>query len=222
MRWPETCLEDAEDLFALAEAVEEDGERADVHGVGAEPDQVRLEAGQLVEQHTQVLRAFGDLQPQQLLDRQAVGEVVGHRAEVVDAVGQRHDLLVELGLAGLLDAGVQIADVGHERDDGFAIDLEHQAKHAVRRRMLRAHVEDHGLVLRRGRCRDGELRVGDDVFDAGNDHGLEQRSGAISGSPPPDSPCAADGLPTLSGIMMRRRLGWPPKRTPKRSKTSRS
>ena len=89
-----------------------------------------------------------NLQPQQLLHRQAVGEVVGHGAEIVDAVGQRHDLLVELRLAGLLDAGVQVADVGHDAHDGFAIDLQHQAQHAVRRRMLRAHVQDHRLVLR--------------------------------------------------------------------------
>ena len=47
-------LEDPEHLFALAEGVEEDGERADVHGVRAQPDQVRIEAGQLVEQHAQI------------------------------------------------------------------------------------------------------------------------------------------------------------------------
>ncbi len=42
-------LEDAQQLFALAEAVEEDGERADVHGVRAEPDEVRVDARELVE-----------------------------------------------------------------------------------------------------------------------------------------------------------------------------
>ena len=52
-------------------------------------------------------------------------------AEVVDAVGEGDDLLVELGLAGLLDAGVQVADVGREGDDGFAVDLEHEAQDAV-------------------------------------------------------------------------------------------
>ncbi len=157
MRWPETLSKMRSSVFALAEAVEEDGERADVHGVRAEPDQVRLDAGELVEQHADVLRALGDLKLQQLLDCEAVGEVVGHRAEIVDAVGERDDLLVELGLAGLLDAGVQVADVGRERDDGLAIDLEHQAEHAVGRGMLRAHVEDHGVVART-RCRASSRR----------------------------------------------------------------
>ena len=108
-------LEDAQRGLALAPAVEEDGERADVHGVGAQPDQVRLDARDLVQQHAQHLGALGDLQSEQLLHRQAVRQVVGHRAEIVDAVGQRDDLLVELGLAGLLDAGVQVADVGGQR-----------------------------------------------------------------------------------------------------------
>ena len=66
-------LEDAQELFALAEAVEEDGERADVHGVRAEPDEVGLDAGQLVEQDAEVLGALGDFELEQLLDREAVG-----------------------------------------------------------------------------------------------------------------------------------------------------
>ena len=32
--------------------------------------------------------------------------------EVVDAVSEGDDLLVELGFAGLLDTGVEVADVG--------------------------------------------------------------------------------------------------------------
>ena len=91
---------------------------------------------------------FGNLQLQQLFHRQAVGQVVGHRAQVVDAVGQRHHLLVELGLAGLLDAGVQVADVGRQRDDDLAVDLQHHAQHAVRGRVLRPHVEHHGVLAR--------------------------------------------------------------------------
>ncbi len=90
-------------------------------------------------------------------------------AEIVDAVGERDDLLVELGLAGLLDAGVQVADVGGEGDDGLAVDLEHEAQHAVGGGVLRAHVEDHGVLAGAGDvawC----CGVGDDVFDAGDDH----------------------------------------------------
>ncbi len=90
---------------------------------------------------------LGNLQLQQLFDGQAVAEVVGHRAEVVDAVGQRNDLLVELGFAGLFDAGVQVADFRIEADNDLAVDFEHEAQHAVGRWMLRPHVEDHVLVF---------------------------------------------------------------------------
>src|SRR6478736_674914 len=46
----------------------------------------------------------------QLFDGQAVAEIVGHGAEIADAIGQRNNLLIELCLAGLLDARVQITN----------------------------------------------------------------------------------------------------------------
>ena len=117
------------------------------------------------------LGALGNLEAEELFHRQGVGGVVGHRTEIVDAVGERRDLGVELGLGGLLDAGVEVADVGGEGDDGLAVDLEDQAEDAVGRRVLRAHVEDHGLggdgvgavgvVMGGGLC--------DDVFYVGDD-----------------------------------------------------
>ena len=105
-------FEDAKEVFALAEAVEEDGEGADVHGVRAEPDEVRLDAGELVEQDAEVLGTLGDFEAEEFFNRQGVGGVVGHRADVVDAIGHGRDLRVELGFAGLLNAGVEIADIG--------------------------------------------------------------------------------------------------------------
>ncbi len=148
-------FEQAQHIFALAEAIQEHGHRADVHGVRAQPHQVRVDAGQLIQQHAQPLRARRNLQPQQLFHCQAVGEIVGHGAQIVDAVGHGHDLLVELGFAGLLDAGMQIPDVGHDAHDGLAVDLEQQPEHTMGRGMLRAHVQDHRLVLRRIQHRSG-------------------------------------------------------------------
>ena len=37
---------------------------------------------------------------------------------------------------------------GTTRRHGFAVDLQHQAQHAVSGGMLRAHVEDHGAIAR--------------------------------------------------------------------------
>ncbi len=85
----------------------------------------------------------GNLQPEQFLHRQAVAQVVGKRRQVIHAVGEGDRLLVVLDLELLLDAGVQVADIGLALDHGFAVELEHQAQHAVRGRVLRPHVEDH-------------------------------------------------------------------------------
>ena len=104
-------FENAQNLFALAEAVEEHAHRADVDGVRAQPHQVAVEARQLGQHHAHPLRLRRNLQPEQLLHRQAVAQIVRERRQVIDAVGQRDRLLVGLDLEFLLDAGVQIADV---------------------------------------------------------------------------------------------------------------
>ena len=86
------------------------------------------------------------------------------RVEVVLAVGPRDDLVVLAVLADLLEAAVQIADVRDAAHDRLAVELEHQAQHAVRRRVLRPDVDEHVLAvelrLERGRRlqRDGRCR----------------------------------------------------------------
>ena len=113
----------------------------------AEPDEVRVEAAELGEQDANPLGALGNFEAEKLFDGQTVTEVVGERIEVVDAVSERDDLLVELGLAGFLDAGVQIADLWADADDDLAIDFDNQAQDAVRRGVLRPHVEDHATLI---------------------------------------------------------------------------
>ncbi len=121
--------------------------------------------------------------PSNFSTARTVAEVVGHGAEIVDAVGHRHDLLIELRLAGLLDAGVQIPDVGHDAHDGLAVDLQQQAQ--ARRGSTGAAAPcsgsscDLGRIQYRRRC---QWAI---VFS------LE-----ASGNPRPDNPCAADGLPS--------------------------
>ena len=93
------------------------------------------------------MRFLGDLKLKKLFDGQAVTEIVGHRAQVVHAVGHGNDLLIKLRLAGLLDAGVQITNLGIEPDNDLAVDLQHQPEHAMGGRMLRAHVQHHVLIF---------------------------------------------------------------------------
>ena len=140
-------LKESQDVFALAESVQKDRERANIHGVRPQPDKVRIEAAQLSQQHPQPLRFVGNLQAKQLFDCQGVTQIVRQRVQIVDAVRQRHHLLIELGLAGLLNAGVQIADLRIKPHNDLTVNLQHQAQNAMRRRVLRAHIQHHVLVL---------------------------------------------------------------------------
>ncbi len=93
---------------------------------------VGIDVGEFIHQNPHPLGFWRDLQPQRFLHCQAVGEVVGQRTEVVDAVGERYHLLIELRFAGFFDTGVEIANFGAQADVGFAINFEHQPEHAVR------------------------------------------------------------------------------------------
>ncbi len=134
-------FEDAQDVFALAEAVEEDRHGADIDGVRAQPDQVAVEARQLRQHHPHPLRLRRNLQAEQFLYRQAPAQVIRQRRQVIHPVGERDRLLIELDFEFLFDAGVQVADVRLAMHDGFAIEFHQQPQHAVRGRMLRAHIE---------------------------------------------------------------------------------
>ncbi len=141
---PREHLEDAQNLFALAEAVEEDAHRADVDGVRAQPHQMAVQAREFRQHHARPLRERRNFEAQQLFRRQAVHQVVRKRRQVVDAVRQRHALLIGLDLEFLFDAGMQIADIRSGFEDRFAVEFQQQTQHAMGRRVLRPHVEHHG------------------------------------------------------------------------------
>src|SRR5947207_1429964 len=88
-------LENAQNVFALAKAIKKYSHRTQVHRVRSQPDQMRVDARNFTQQYAHPLRSWRNLQPQQLLYCQAVREIVDHRAEVIDSIGKRHDLLVK-------------------------------------------------------------------------------------------------------------------------------
>ncbi len=128
------------ELLALLEAEEEHRHRADVEAVRAEPHEVVQDARDLVEHHADVLRALGGLDAEQPLDGEHVRVLVTHHGHVVEPVHVADGLVEGLGLGQLLGAAVQQPDVRIGLLDDLAIELEHQAQHAVRRRMLRPEV----------------------------------------------------------------------------------
>src|SRR5262249_51541918 len=101
-----SSLNQVQDFFAFPETVEEDGHRADVERVCAEPDEVRRDTLQFAHQYANRLGAFGDFEAEKFFAGHAVGEVVAERIEIVHPVGDHDALLILLVLEELLHAGV--------------------------------------------------------------------------------------------------------------------
>ena len=153
-------LEVAQHLFALAPAVEHHRHRADVHAVRRLEQQVRRHAVELDEHHADPRRARRHVDVEQPLDRHAVDELVRQRRRVVHARHVGAALHVRELFAGLLHAGVEVTDHRLDAQHLFGVELHHQPQHAVRRRVLRTHVDDHRVVerVRRPHAAAGDAR----------------------------------------------------------------
>jgi hypothetical protein len=95
----------------------------------------------LVEHDADVLGAQRHLDAEQLFHRQAVGVLVAHHRDVVETVQVGQGLQPGARLGQLLGGAMQQADMRIGANDDFAVEFQHQAQHAVRRRMLRTEVE---------------------------------------------------------------------------------
>ena len=137
---PGNRLVDVEQVFAFAEAIQEDGHGAEVEAVGAQAKQVREDPGDLVEHHADVLGADRHLDTEQLLDRHHVGVLVAHHGGVVEPVHIRHCLDEGPVLGELLRGAMQQPDVRVGALDHLAVEFQHQPQHAVRGRVLRPEI----------------------------------------------------------------------------------
>jgi hypothetical protein len=108
--------------------------------------QVRRHPVELDHQHPDPHRALGYLDVEEPLDRHREHELVRQRRRVVHARDIGRALDVGELLAGLLHAGVQVTDHRLRAEHRLAVELHHDPQHAVGRRVLRPHVDDHGVV----------------------------------------------------------------------------
>ncbi len=112
---------------------------------------MRDDARELHRDHAQHGAARWHLDSEQPLRTDRERDVVADRVEIVLAIGPRDYLVVLPILADLLEAAVQIADVRNAAHHRLAVELEHEAQHAVRCRMLRSDVDQHVLARELGR-----------------------------------------------------------------------
>jgi hypothetical protein len=110
----------------------------------------------LTVEHPDKLPPDRHLDAEQLFDGQAEGVLLIHRRNVVEPIEIGHVLQIGARLHQLLGAAMQQADVRIDAFDHFAVQLQHQAQHAVRGRVLRAEVDvelaDGLFGLGRGEC----------------------------------------------------------------------
>ena len=131
-------------VFALAEAIEEDGHRAYVERMRAQPQTMVKHTRDLVEHDADVLRAQRHVDADQLLDRHHVRMFVAHHGHVVETVHVWHRLNERAVLREFFGRAVQQPDMRVGAFDYFAVELQHEAQHAMSSRMLRPEV--HGVV----------------------------------------------------------------------------
>jgi hypothetical protein len=136
--------ENVEHVLPVAHTIEERRERADVHPVRADGDQVADDPGELGHDHADHFDTLRNLDFQQLLRRDHVPEFHAHRRHVVHPVGVRdHLLVVRHVLAVFLETPVQVADVRDDINHDFPVHDQLQPEHTVRGGMLRSHTDDH-------------------------------------------------------------------------------
>src|SRR5262249_22778694 len=69
-----------QDLFALTEAIEQHGNRSNVHSVSSQPEQMRRDALELAQDDSQVFGSFWNFDLQHLLDALDVTQVIRYRS----------------------------------------------------------------------------------------------------------------------------------------------
>jgi hypothetical protein len=148
---PGDLLEEPQHLLALAPAVEHHRHGADVHAVGGEEQDVRRDPVELAHEHADPLGPLGDvvLDAEQRLGGQREDQLVEQGGRVVHAGHVGGALEVGELLARLLHPRVQVADDRLRAQDRLALQLEHEAQHAVGAGVLWPHVDDHRLVFAR-------------------------------------------------------------------------
>ena len=102
---------------------------------------MRKQAADLAIKHTDELGAPRNRNAEKPLDRERIRVLLIHRRDVVEPIQIRHVLQVRARLHQFFGAAMQEADMRVDPLDHLAVELEHEAQHAMRRRMLRPEVD---------------------------------------------------------------------------------
>src|SRR5262249_7986851 len=144
------ALVEPHELFTLLKAPERRRERAHVHGLGGDIEQMRKQPSDFAIEDADELRATRDRDAQKLFRRQAERMLLVHRRDIVEAVEIRDRLQIGFVLDQLLGAAMKQADMRIDPLHHLAVEFKHGAQDGVRGRMLGAEI-DREITLRRFR-----------------------------------------------------------------------
>ena len=160
-------FENLEDLFPVAEGVEQRRHGADIEGVGAKPELMAGDAVEFGQDDADVVGAGRRFDVQQLFNRFAIAEPVRDRSDVIHTVDIRVEHRVGAMFSDLLDSAMEVADDTLEAHDLFAVEPQDDSQNPVGGGVLRTHIEDEFVGIKESvlafleiQVRDGAGRVG--------------------------------------------------------------
>src|SRR5690606_13056965 len=121
---PRDRLDHLVGALTVGEGEEHRGHGADVLDIGAQVQQMILDAEELGQHDADHIDPVRHGDAGELFHRQYVGQVIHDPAEVVDAIGIGDEAVPALALGHFLGAAVVIADVRYAIDDLFAVQLQ--------------------------------------------------------------------------------------------------
>ena len=128
---PADGLHQAPDLLAGLDEVEEHRKGPQFHAVGRNAGEVIGNAGQLTDQHADVLATLRCLHVKEFLDRQDKRHVVDQRRHVIEPVSVRNHLRIGMALRLFFKGSMQVADLRIAIDNGLAVQFERQVNDAM-------------------------------------------------------------------------------------------
>ena len=135
-------VEPVQQDFPIPERVKEHGHGTDIQRLCAEPELMADDALDLPHDGAKIFGTlrYGDVH--QFLDRPAIGKVVVHGADIIQAVRVRDELMIGPVLGQFFHPPVQEAHDGDRLDDPLPFQLEDDLQHPMRAGVLRAHVQE--------------------------------------------------------------------------------
>ena len=128
-------------LFALFKTPQRRSQRTHIHRLRRDVQQMRENATNLGIQHPNDRSTIRHCDAHHLLDGQAVRMLLVHRRDVIKPIKIRQRLQIGLLLNQLFRATVQQANMRIDALNDFAVQLQHEAQNAVRRRVLWPEVD---------------------------------------------------------------------------------